>query len=121
MAVTLTADRPLHVAGDPVLLRHLLTNLLHNAVQYNRPGGTVSLRLDGRTLTVANTGEPVRPDQVAGLFEPFRRLGQDRTGTTGHGLGLSIARSITTAHGARITTHPGDDGGLTVSVTFNDS
>ncbi|MGW8672322.1 ATP-binding protein [Streptomyces niveus] len=118
VSITLSADRPLPVEGDPVLLRHLLTNLLHNAVQYNRPGGAVSLSLADRTLTVTNTGKPVRPDQVADLFEPFRRLGEDRTGTTGHGLGLSIARSITTAHGARIAARPGDDGGLSVSVTF---
>ncbi|MFD3481562.1 sensor histidine kinase [Streptomyces sp. NPDC058665] len=129
VSLTLTADRPLPVDGDPVLLRHLLTNLLHNAVQYNRPGGAVSLRLDGRTVTVTNTGEPVRPGQVADLFEPFRRLGQDRTdggggtdsGTTGHGLGLSIARSIATAHDARITAESGGDGGLTVRVTFGDA
>ncbi|MFD4119131.1 sensor histidine kinase [Streptomyces niveus] len=121
VSITLSADRPLPVEGDPVLLRHLLTNLLHNAVQYNRPGGAVSLSLADRTLTVTNTGKPVRPDQVADLFEPFRRLGEDRTGTTGHGLGLSIARSITTAHGARIVARPGDDGGLTVSVTFGDA
>ncbi|MGW1018392.1 sensor histidine kinase [Streptomyces niveus] len=121
VSITLSADRPLPVEGDPVLLRHLLTNLLHNAVQYNRPGGAVSLSLADRTLTVTNTGKPVRPDQVADLFEPFRRLGEDRTGTSGHGLGLSIARSITTAHGARIAARPGDDGGLTVSVTFGDA
>ncbi|MFB8440755.1 ATP-binding protein [Streptomyces niveus] len=121
VSITLSADRPLPVEGDPVLLRHLLTNLLHNAVQYNRPGGAVSLSLADRTLTVTNTGKPVRPDQVADLFEPFRRLGEDRTGTTGHGLGLSIARSITTAHGGRIAARPGDDGGLTVSVTFGDA
>lgn len=121
VSVTLIADRPLPVEGDPVLLRHLLTNLLHNAVQYNRPGGAVSLSLADRTLTVANTGKPVRPDQVSDLFEPFRRLGEDRTGTTGHGLGLSIARSIAMAHGARIAARPGDDGGLTVSVTFGDA
>ncbi|MGW6308896.1 ATP-binding protein [Streptomyces niveus] len=121
VSITLSADRPLPVEGDPVLLRHLLTNLLHNAVQYNRPGGAVSLSLADRTLTVTNTGKPVRPDQVADLFEPFRRLGEDRTGTTGHGLGLSIARSITTAHGARIVARPGDDGGLSVSVTFGDA
>ncbi|MFC8076169.1 sensor histidine kinase [Streptomyces sp. NPDC057307] len=121
VSVTLIADRPLPVEGDPVLLRHLLTNLLHNAVQYNRPGGAVSLSLAGRTLTVANSGKPVRPDQISDLFEPFRRLGEDRTGSTGHGLGLSIAKSITVAHGARIAARPGDDGGLTVSVTFGDA
>ncbi|MEU3465814.1 ATP-binding protein [Streptomyces sp. NPDC006733] len=60
----------------------------------------------------------VEPEQVADLFEPFRRLGQDRIGTAGHGLGLSIAQSIATAHRADLTASPGRDGGLTVRVTF---
>jgi signal transduction histidine kinase len=118
LSLTLTADQPLRVEGDPTLLRHLQTNLLDNALRYNRPGGTVTVHLTDRALTVANTGSTIEPDQVADLFEPFRRLGQDRIGTTGHGLGLSIARSIADAHRANITAHPGQDGGLTVRVTF---
>ena len=118
VSLALTADRPPSVLGEPVLLRHLVTNLVDNAIRHNRPGGTVSIRLTGRTLTVVNTGPPIDPDQVDGLFEPFRRLGQDRTGATGHGLGLSIVASIAQAHAALVTAHPGPDGGLTVSVTF---
>jgi signal transduction histidine kinase len=104
--------------GDPVLLRHLIANLLRNAVQYNRPRGRVDVTLTGRTLTVTNTGSPVDPARLDDLFEPFRRLGQDRVGTTGHGLGLSIVRFIAHAHGAQVTARPGPDGGLRVGVTF---
>ncbi|WP_314416320.1 sensor histidine kinase [Streptomyces kroppenstedtii] len=104
--------------GDPVLLRHLITNLLRNAVQYNRPRGRVDVTLTGRTLTVTNTGGPVDPARLDDLFEPFRRLGQDRVGTTGHGLGLSIVRFIAHAHGAQVTARPGPDGGLRIGVTF---
>ncbi|MCX4232459.1 sensor histidine kinase [Streptomyces ortus] len=104
--------------GDPVLLRHLITNLLRNAVQYNRPRGRVDVSLTGRTLTVTNTGGPVDPARLDDLFEPFRRLGQDRVGTTGHGLGLSIVRFIAHAHGAQVTARPGPDGGLRIGVTF---
>lgn len=116
--VAVTADRPLTVFGDPVLLRHLLTNLIRNAVQYNHPGGRVRVRLEDRTLTVTNTGPTVPADRVPDLFEPFRRLAQDRVGTTGHGLGLSIVRSIAEAHGTRATAEPGRQGGLTVRVCF---
>ncbi|MFJ8938234.1 sensor histidine kinase [Streptomyces sp. NPDC102365] len=104
--------------GDPVLLRHLITNLLRNAVQYNRPRGRVDVTLTGRTLTVTNTGSPVDPARLDDLFEPFRRLGQERVGTTGHGLGLSIVRFIAHAHGAQVSARPGPDGGLRVGVTF---
>ncbi|TDC75140.1 sensor histidine kinase [Streptomyces hainanensis] len=120
VSVTLTAADPVPIHGEPVLLRHLVANLVGNAVRYNLPDGTVSIRLTGRTLTVVNTGAPVDPDEVDGLFEPFRRLGQDRTSATGHGLGLSVVASIAAAHDARVTARPGPDGGLTVAVTFPD-
>jgi signal transduction histidine kinase len=49
---------------------------------------------------VANGGRPIPPDQVAGPFEPFRRLGGDRTGSDrGAGRGLPIVRSVAAAHG----------------------
>ncbi|MFG2733733.1 ATP-binding protein [Streptomyces carpaticus] len=120
--VTVTVDGPpLTVVGDPVLLRHLLTNLVDNAIRYNRPGGRVLVAVADRALTVTNSGPTIAPDRIPDLFEPFRRLGQDRTGTTGatgHGLGLSIVRSIAAAHGTWATAEPGPEGGLTVTVRF---
>ncbi|MET8217830.1 ATP-binding protein [Streptomyces hirsutus] len=52
------------------------------------------------------------------LFEPFRRLTQDRVGTAGHGLGLAIVRSIAEAHGTEAAAESGRAGGLTVTVRF---
>ncbi|RFU88716.1 sensor histidine kinase [Streptomyces triticagri] len=118
VTVELAADTPLTVRGDPVLLRHLLTNLIRNAVQYNHPAGQVHVRLEARTLTVANTGPQVPAERIPDLFEPFRRLAGDRTGTTGHGLGLSVVRSIAEAHAAGLTAEPRSAGGLTVTVHF---
>ncbi|MBC7273916.1 MAG: HAMP domain-containing histidine kinase [Streptomyces sp.] len=112
------ADTPLVVGGDPVLLRHLLTNVIRNAVQYNHPGGHVHVRLEGRTVTVTNTGPRVPAERVADLFEPFRRLAPDRTASTGHGLGLSIAASIVASHHATLTAEPRPAGGLTVRFGF---
>ncbi|MGW1564822.1 sensor histidine kinase [Streptomyces sp. NPDC002144] len=109
---------PAQVTGDPVLIRHLISNLVSNALQYNRPDGRVEVTLDGGSLTVTNTGRPVDPDRIHDLFEPFRRLSQDRTGASGHGLGLSIVRSIVQAHGADLHAEPGPDGGLKVTVRF---
>ena len=51
-------------------------------------------------LVVGNTGFEVAPADVPGLFEPFRRGGQERTGARGSGLGLSIVRAVSDAHGA---------------------
>ncbi|MFJ9587699.1 sensor histidine kinase [Streptomyces acidicola] len=116
--IDVRADTPLVVLGDPVLLRHLLTNLVRNAIQYNHPGGRVRVGLEGRTLTVTNTGPHVPAERVPDLLEPFRRLAQDRIGTTGHGLGLSIVRSIAAAHDAELAVEPGNEGGLTVTLRF---
>ncbi|MER7177372.1 sensor histidine kinase [Streptomyces mesophilus] len=116
--VVVTGTAP-DVVGDPVLLRHLLTNLVGNAIRYNHPGGRVDVTLEGRTLTVANTGPEVPADRVDELFEPFRRLAQDRLAhQSGHGLGLSIVRSIAEAHGARTEATARAGGGLRIAVTF---
>jgi hypothetical protein len=51
------------VIGDPVLLRHLVTNPVDTAARENGPGGTVWVRLTRQTLTITNTGTPVDPDR----------------------------------------------------------
>lgn len=118
VTLDVTAPAPLTVVGNPLLLRHLLANLVHNAVQYNHPGGRVRVRVEDRTVTVTNTGPHVPQDRVADLFEPFRRHARDRTATDGHGLGLSIVRSISRAHDAALTAEAGKEGGLTVALHF---
>ncbi|MCX4981958.1 HAMP domain-containing sensor histidine kinase [Streptomyces sp. NBC_00572] len=109
------------VRGSRVLLGQLVRNLVANAVAYNVPGGTVDVRAEAGVLTVTNTGPVVPPDEVAGLFEPFRRgEGRDRMGP-GAGLGLSIVRSITAAHGGSVRAvarGAEEGGGLVVAVTL---
>lgn len=106
------------VEGEPPLLERLVSNLVGNAIKYNHPGGAVDVRVstDGR-LTVTNTGPPVPADQVAGLFEPFRRLSGERLQHGGGvGLGLTIARSIVAAHGGSMHAEPNAGGGLVLTV-----
>ncbi|ETK32216.1 sensor histidine kinase [Microbispora sp. ATCC PTA-5024] len=109
------------VTGDPVLLERMIGNLVDNAAKYNDERGEVHVRsgADGAAsfVTVENTGPVVAPDQVAVLFEPFRRLGGDRTGSArGAGLGLSIVRAVATAHGGTAEARPRPGGGLVVTV-----
>jgi hypothetical protein len=62
----------------------------------------------------------VPPDELERLYEPFKRLGGDRTaGADGdRGLGLSIVRAIASAHDATVTARPQPDSGLEVAVSF---
>jgi len=108
------------VRGDPLLLERLLANLIGNAIKYNQPGGRVDVQVapqPAAALTVSNTGQCVPAEQVPALFEPFRRLSADRTDHGGGaGLGLSIVRSITTAHGGTVSARPRPEGGLIVQI-----
>lgn len=108
------------VPGDPVLLERLIGNLVHNAIKYNEPGGWIEVVVaEEPALSVHNTGQRVPAESVSGLFEPFRSLTADRTNhRDGAGLGLSIVRSIATAHGGTASATPGEEGGLRVSVTL---
>jgi signal transduction histidine kinase len=109
--------------GDPVLLERLVQNLVENGVRHNvAEGGWVRVVTgyrDGRaTLEVSNTGPVVPPYEIPGLFEPFRRLGTDRLAGGGAGLGLSIVRGVTRAHGGEMYVVPRPEGGLIVTVTL---
>jgi signal transduction histidine kinase len=108
------------VPGDSPLLERLVANLVTNAIAYNEEGGWVEVEVasePGPALTVRNTGQPVPAEAVPGLFEPFRRLTADRTSQNGGaGLGLSIVRSITAAHGGTLQARPRPGGGLIVEI-----
>ncbi|MCZ7438979.1 HAMP domain-containing sensor histidine kinase [Micromonospora sp. WMMC241] len=117
-----TSLRPAPVVGDPGLLDRLAGNLVENAVRYNHLHGRMWVRTgtDGQRswLVVGNTGFEVAPAEVPGLFEPFRRGGQERTGARGSGLGLSIVRAVCDAHGGTVKAVAQPGGGLEVTVTL---
>jgi signal transduction histidine kinase len=111
---------PAETTGDPQLLERMVSNLVENAVQHNEPGGWIRLRTSSSDAAVyfeiANSGPFVPDDAMPSLFEPFRRL-QARTGSRdGVGLGLSIVRSVATAHRATVTARSQPGGGLDISV-----
>jgi len=108
------------VMGEAVLLERLVTNLVQNAIKYNRSGGCVSVRVgDTPALRVTNTGDHVPAADVPALFEPFRRHRGTRIDHSGGaGLGLTIVRSITQAHGGNVTAEAGADGGLDINVSL---
>jgi signal transduction histidine kinase len=121
-AVRLGLDlRPAQVRGERRLLERLVENLLENAVRYNAPGGFVDVHTQARDgaalLRVVNSGPVVSAATAARLLEPFERGGRARDGG-GAGLGLSIVRAVTEAHGGRVELTPRREGGLAVEVVL---
>ncbi|MDW8805345.1 HAMP domain-containing sensor histidine kinase, partial [Streptomyces scabiei] len=116
---------PAVVQGNGVLLERIALNLVQNAVRYNVPGPggwvevTTELQHGQAVLVVTNTGPVVPAYEIDNLFEPFRRLRTERTGSDkGVGLGLSIVRSVARAHGGHIAARPREGGGLVMRVTL---
>jgi signal transduction histidine kinase len=110
-------------AGDPSLAESLISNLVDNALRHNVAGGQVQIRTGmtaGRpAISVRNTGPVIPPGEVGRLFQPFQRLGSDRTSrASGHGLGLAIVQAIARAHQATVTAQSRPGGGLDVTVRF---
>lgn len=116
--------KPAVVQGNGVLLERIALNLLQNAVRYNvAEDGWVEVTTEVQhgqaVLSVSNTGPVVPAYEIDNLFEPFRRLRTERTGSDkGVGLGLSIVRSVARAHGGHITAQPREGGGLVMRVTL---
>jgi len=114
-------DGVVPVRGEPVLLRELVANLGHNAVNYTPPGGKVTVRVDlsgGRPrLCVTDNGPGIPADERARVFERFYR--GNGTGEQGTGLGLAIVKEICERHRIRISIGDGPEGvGLNIQLLW---
>ncbi len=125
--VVLQVSRPAglraQVLGDRLRLKEVLINLLSNAVKYNVRHGTVrvSVRVqDGQVvLSVADTGRGLDEQQLAGLFQPFNRVGAESTGIEGSGMGLFVSQRFVELMGGRIEVQSRPGAGTTFSVCLH--
>jgi heavy metal sensor kinase len=122
VAVKLHAET-VHVTGDPDRLREVVTNLVTNAVRYNREGGRVdvSLKADGKdaVLAVADTGIGIPAADQPHVFERFYRVDKARARDEGgSGLGLAITKWIVESHGGSIafTSREGEETTFTIRM-----
>jgi PAS domain S-box-containing protein len=100
-------DASLHVLADPTRLKQVLLNLMSNAVKYNRKGGALqvdctSLPAERVRITVRDDGAGLDAAQLAQLFQPFSRLGQENGGEEGTGIGLTVTKRLVELMGGEI-------------------
>ncbi|GAA4027816.1 ATP-binding protein [Actimicrobium antarcticum] len=92
-------DTPAFISGDHTRVKQVLINLLSNALKYNRAEGSVTVECtlsspDRMRISVGDTGLGLAPEQVAQLFQPFNRLGNEAGAEEGTGIGLVVAKRL---------------------------
>ena len=95
------------VSADRQSFKQILLNLLNNAIKYNKEAGTVSIKTEIRKkkdlpfirISISDTGIGISEEDIPKLFIPFERVGSDKTGIEGTGLGLAVVKKLMEAMG----------------------
>jgi heavy metal sensor kinase len=121
--IEFSALRKVLVRGDRARLKQIVVNLLDNAIRFTKRGGTVWLRTATddtcSVLEVSDTGIGIPSDSIPHVFDRFYRVDEARSREDGGaGLGLSIVKSICSAHGAEIEVESRVEAGSCFRVTF---
>lgn len=113
-------SQPLQVCCDAERVFRVLGNLLGNAIKFTPAGGTIRISTERRdpaiVVTVSDQGPGIPPDQIAEIFQPYRR-GAD-VAVPGKGLGLYISRALVEAHGGALTVDSAPGKGSTFRFTL---
>ena len=115
---------PIDINGDAADLQLLVDKLLHNALRFNRPGGTAKVELrtlaNGRVrLDVIDNGIGIAEGDLSRIMEPFTQASEGFSRTAdGTGLGLAVAARIARRHGSTLEVRSREGRGSVFSVTF---
>lgn len=123
IALTAQAPETLSIVCDPDEIAIVLSNLLSNALKYNRPGGKATVRVfeneDCVIIEAVDTGIGFSTEEAARLFEEFGRIRNEKTkDILGSGLGLSIVKRIAALYGGAVSARGIPDQGSTFTVTL---
>ena len=115
IVITCETGRTVLIEGDRARLKQVVVNLLDNAIKYTLTNGKIQLRVraenDHAILEVADSGIGIPRAALPHVFERFFRVDKARSAEAGSaGLGLSIVKSICTAHGAEVEAESGPEG-----------
>jgi len=119
---TLSVDMNIHSwMCDPQKIEQALSNLVHNAIQYNPSKSTVSVKTSlhpqGLKLSVSDNGVGISPEYLPRLFERFYRVDRGRSRELGGtGLGLSIVKHVALLHGGSVEVESTLNQGSTFSL-----
>jgi signal transduction histidine kinase/CheY-like chemotaxis protein len=101
-----TFESACFINADRTRIKQVMINLLFNAIKYNKPGGSVSveynLSKDSIRIDVRDTGVGLAPEQLSQLFQPFNRLGKERSTIEGTGIGLVVTKRLVELMGGTI-------------------
>ena len=107
------------LTGVRRMLQEVIYNLCDNAVKYNVPGGRVEIRVEGRKLTVSDTGIGIPQEHQDRIFERFYRVDKSHSKASGGtGLGLSIVKHAVAYHHAQIRLDSAPDKGTSITIQF---
>jgi signal transduction histidine kinase len=110
------------VIGDARRLRESVEHILRNAVAYTAEGGKIALKASGTeeevTVTVADNGPGIEPEDQAQVFARFHRSGSTSRGDAALGLGLPLTRQFIEAHGGKVelVSRPGKGTSVTMTI-----
>lgn len=107
---------------DPVRLRQVLFNLVSNAIKYNKRGGQVTVSVMASQkhveIGVCDTGLGMSAAQLSQLFQPFNRLGRERSEVPGTGIGLVLVRQLVALLGGSLEIQSTEGEGTLARVTL---
>jgi signal transduction histidine kinase len=121
ITIAVEGTAPALVRADRCALRQVLVNLLSNAVKYNVDQGQVWVTIQpgpAAQVRIRDSGPGLSEAQCARLFQPFDRLGAEKSAVTGHGLGLLICKELLEAMGGSIAVERPRDGGCEFRVSL---